>query len=202
MKRWSSITTGLLVIALTAFGFASSATGQADAGWVTLIDGATGLDNWDRVGDANWRAVEGAIQADKKTGTAAGFLVTKKSYKDFQVRVEFWASDDANSGIYMRCADGKAPTDKTCYEANIFDQRPDPTYGTGAIVHIAAVSPMPKAGGKWNTYDITVKGKRLTVTLNGAKTVDIEDDKFASGPIALQYGAGVVKFRKVQIKPL
>ena len=202
MKRWSSITPGLLVIALTVFGFAGSSAGQADAGWITLIDGATGLDNWDRVGDANWRAVEGAIQADKKTGTAAGFLVTKKSYKDFQIRVEFWASDDANSGIYMRCADGKAPTDKTCYEANIFDQRPDPTYGTGAIVHIAAVSPMPKAGGKWNTYDITVKGTRLTVTLNGAKTVDIEDDKFSSGPIALQYGAGVVKFRKVQIKPL
>ena len=102
----------------------------------------------------------------------------------------------------MRCADAQAPTDKTCYEANIFDQRPDPTYGTGAIVHIAAVSPMPKAGGKWNTYDITVKGTRLTLTLNGVRTVDVEDSKFPSGPIALQYAAGVMKFRKVQIKPL
>src|SRR3972149_5602237 len=202
MKRCSSITTGLLVIALMAFGFASSSYGQADAGWITLIDGGTGLDNWNRVGDANWRAAEGAIQADQKTDKAASFLVTKKSYTDFQIRVEFWASDDANSGIYMRCADGKAPTDKTCYEANIFDQRPDPTYGTGAIVHIAAVSPMPKAGGKWNTYDITVKGTRLTVTLNGVRTVDVEDSKLPTGPIALQYAAGVVKFRKVQIKPL
>ena len=158
MKRWSSVTTGLLVIALTAFGCAGSPYGQADAGWITLIDGATGLDNWIRVGDANWRAVDGAIQADKKTEQASSFLVSKNSYTDFQIRVEFWASDDANSGIFMRCADPKAPTDKTCYEANIFDQRPDPTYGTGAIVHIAAVSPMPKAGGKWNTYDITVKG--------------------------------------------
>jgi len=202
MKRWSSVTTGLLVIAVTAFGFASSSYGQADAGWITLIDGATGLENWNRVGDANWRAAEGAIQADQKTDKAASFLVTKKSYTDFQIRVEFWASDDANSGIYMRCADPKTPTDKTCYEANIFDQRPDPTYGTGAIVHIAAVSPMPKAGGKWNTYDITVKGTRLTVTLNGVRTVDVEDSKLPTGPIALQYAAGVVKFRKVQIKPL
>jgi len=202
MKRWSTVATGLLVIALTAFGFASSSYGQADAGWITLIDGATGLDNWNRVGDANWRAVDGAIQADQKTEKGNSFLVTKNSYTDFQIRVEFWASDDANSGIFMRCADPKAPTDKTCYEANIFDQRPDPTYGTGAIVHIAAVSPMPKAGGKWNTYDITVKGTRLTLTLNGARTVDVEDSKFASGPIALQYAAGVMKFRKVQIKPL
>jgi len=202
MKRWSSVTTGLLVIAVTAFGFASSSYGQADAGWITLIDGATGLENWNRVGDANWRAAEGAIQADQKTEQASSFLVSKNSYTDFQIRVEFWASDDANSGIYMRCADPKTPTDKTCYEANIFDQRPDPTYGTGAIVHIAAVSPMPKAGGKWNTYDITVKGTRLTVTLNGVRTVDVEDSKLPTGPIALQYAAGVVKFRKVQIKPL
>ena len=202
MKRWSSVTTGLLVIAVTAFGFASSSYGQADAGWITLIDGATGLENWNRVGDANWRAAEGAIQADQKTEKANSFLVSKNSYTDFQIRVEFWASDDANSGIFMRCVDAQAPTDKTCYEANIFDQRPDPTYGTGAIVHIAAVSPMPKAGGKWNTYDITVKGTRLTVTLNGVRTVDVEDSKLPTGPIALQYAAGVVKFRKVQIKPL
>ena len=202
MKRWSSVTTGLLVIAVTAFGFASSSYGQADAGWITLIDGATGLENWNRVGDANWRAAEGAIQADQKTEQASSFLVSKNSYADFQIRVEFWASDDANSGIFMRCVDAQAPTDKTCYEANIFDQRPDPTYGTGAIVHIAAVSPMPKAGGKWNTYDITVKGTRLTLTLNGVRTVDVEDSKFPSGPIALQYAAGVMKFRKVQIKPL
>jgi hypothetical protein len=42
----------------------------------------------------------------------------------------------------------------------------------------------------------------LTVTLNGVRTADASDDKFASGPVGLQYAAGVVKFRKVQIKPL
>jgi hypothetical protein len=86
---------------------------------------------------------------------------------------------------------------------NIFDQRPDPSYGTGAIVNVAKVVPMPKAGGQWNVYEITAKGPKFTVTLNGTKTVDgAEDSKFASGRIALQYGAGVVKFRKVQVKPL
>lgn len=84
---------------------------------------------------------------------------------------------------------------------NIFDQRPDPTYGTGAIVNVAKVSPMPKAGGHWNTYEITAKGPTFTVTLNGIRTVDnAQDNKFASGRIALQYGAGVVKFRKVEIR--
>jgi hypothetical protein len=38
-------------------------------------------------------------------------------------------------------------TDRSCYEVNIFDQRKDPTYGTGGIVHFVEVNPMPKAGG-------------------------------------------------------
>jgi hypothetical protein len=201
MKRLTFISMGLLVIVFTVASCAMQPSGQTDAGWITLLDGAKGLENWNRIGTANWTASEGAVQADKSE-KGAGFLVSKNSYGDFMIRVEFWASDDANSGIFMRCADPKTITDKSCYEANIFDQRPDPSYGTGAIVHIAKISTMPKAGGKWNTYEITAKGPRLTVVLNGVQTVDVQDSKFARGPIALQWGRGVVKFRKVQIKPL
>jgi hypothetical protein len=165
------------------------------------------LDNWDRVGDANWRAEDNAIVADKGKG---GFLVSKNSYKDFQLRAEFWADHTANSGIYMRCADPKVITDKSCYEANIFDQRPDPTYGTGGIVHIAPVSSMHKAGGRWNTYEVTAVGPQLTVVLNGVQTAKVQHSQFVQGPIALQYGSlppkgdpgGAIKWRKVQIKPL
>ena len=172
------------------------------SGWTTLLDGTRGMENWNPVGDANWRAVDGVIQADKRAGKTPGYLVSKQSYGDFQARVEFWASDDANSGIFMRCADPKEITDKTCYEANIFDQRPDPTYATGGIVWVAKPMVAQKAGGKWNTYDITLRGSRLQVTLNGQRTVDVEHSQLKSGPIALQYGSGVVKFRKVQIRPL
>jgi hypothetical protein len=175
---------------------------QKDAAWVTLLDGPKGLDNWDQIGTANWAVVDGVVQADKRLGKEAGFLVSKKSYNDFMIRAEFWASNDANSGIFMRCQDPKKITDKSCYEANVYDQRPDPSYGTGAIVNFAKVSPMPKAGGKWNTFDITAKGPQIVVVLNGVKTVELRDSSFRAGPIALQYGAGVVKFRKVQIRPL
>ena len=203
MNGLSRITAMLFVPALLlAIGCASLPSGQADAGWITLLDGATGLDDWTRVGDANWRAVDGAILADRKTGKASSFLLSRNSYSNFQLRAEFWVSDDANSGIYLRCADPGNLSEKTCYEANIFDQRPDPAYGTGAIVNIAAVSPMPKAGGKWNLYEITVSGTHLAVTLNGVRTVEAQDDTFAAGPIALQYAAGTVKFRKLQIRPL
>ena len=56
--------------------------------------------------------------------------------------------------------------------------------------------------GKWNTFEITAQGKRMIVTLNGSKMVDVEHAAHARGPIALQYGAGIVKFRNVQIKAM
>jgi hypothetical protein len=172
------------------------------AGWQTLIDGARGLENWTSVGGANWRAEDGTIMADRRPGTDSTFLVSRNSYRDFELHAEFWVSEDGNSGIYMRCSDARPITDRTCYEANLFDRRPDPSYGTGAIVHLAKVDPMPKAGGKWSTYDITVKGNRISVVLNGVKTAEAEDSKLASGPVALQYAGGSIKFRKVQIRPL
>jgi len=184
-----------------AITLAGCSTTSSQTGWTTLIDGTKGLDNFTRVGEANWSASDGAVQATQGGKTAA-YLVSKESYKDFTMRVEFWASDDANSGVFVRCQNRAEITDENCYEANIFDQRPDPTYGTGAIVKVAKVSPMPKAGGKWNVYEITLKGTQLVLVLNGVKTVDVQDSKLPSGPFALQWGQGTIKFRKVEIKPL
>lgn len=180
--------------------FMQPAMSQSD-GWVTLLDSSK-MGDWDRVADANWEMKDGALTADKLAGKDPAYLVSKTSYKDFQIKAEFWADEAANSGIFIRCTNPKVIGANTCYEVNIFDKRPDPSYGTGAIVDFAKVNPMPKAAGKWNTFEITAKGPKLTVILNGEKTADIEDSKFADGPIALQYGSGVVKFRKVQIKPL
>jgi len=77
MQRLSAFIAGSLVILASIFGCAQMS--GSDAGWVTLIDGAGGLDNFDRIGDANWRAEDGAIVADKGKG---GFLVSRNSYKD------------------------------------------------------------------------------------------------------------------------
>jgi hypothetical protein len=177
------------------------ATSQ-EAGWTTLFDGMD-LDGWDQVGGSNWHVADGAIVADTMIDKKEpGYLVTKKSYKNFVVRVEFMSSDDANSGIYFRCLDAKNITDRTCYEANIFDQRADPSYGTGAITRHVEVDPMPKAGGKWNTYEVTANGRDITVVLNGQTTAKLRNGMFDEGPIALQHGAGAIKFRKVQVKPL
>lgn len=181
MKRRSLFySAGMLVIALAISGCATMGSDR-----VTLIDGEKGLDNFNRVGDANWRAESGAIVADKGMG---GYLVSKNAYKDFEIRAEFWADHTTNSGIHFRASDPNKIADSNSYEANIFDQRPVPSYGTGAITNIAMVDPMPKVGGKWNTYEIYAKGSEITVKLNGAVTVSIRDSRYASGPIALQFG--------------
>ena len=199
--RAITLAAGLFIAAFAAVHNPSPASAQTGEGWTILLD-EKNMGDWDQVGESNWRLEDGAVVADKMAGNQAGFLVSKKAYKDFMLHVEFWASDDANSGIYMRCQDPKKLTDKSCYEANIFDQRKDPTYGTGGIVHFAEVNPMPKSGGKWNTYEITVKGRQITVVLNDQKTAALSNNLFAEGPIALQHGAGVFNFRKVAIKPL
>jgi hypothetical protein len=191
-----------LTIAAVAIHAGPRAAAQTGPGWISLFDGKTIGGEWDRVGETNWRVEDGAIVADKRASQTPAHLVTKTKYKDFQVYVEFWASDDANSGIFLRCQDPKNIGDRSCYEVNIFDQRKDPTYGTGGIVHFVEVNPMPKAGGKWNTYEITAKGRQITVVLNGQKTAELHNGLFAEGLLTLQHGEGVIKFRKVAIKPL
>jgi hypothetical protein len=201
MKRITAVT-ACVAIGLSAMNMIRSASSQSESGWVTLVDGSK-MGDWDRVGDANWAMKDGALFADKLlSGKDLAYLVSKTPYKDFQIKAEFWVDDEANSGIFIRCDNTKVIDGKTCYEVNIFDKRPDPAYGTGAIVDVAKVDPMPKAGGKWNSYDITAKGTHFTVLLNGQKTADVDDSKHAAGPIALQYGSGIVKFRKVQIREL
>ena len=200
MKRLA-MAAPVIALAVTA------CAGLGGAEWTTLLDGENGLDNFYRIGDANWRAEGGAIVADKGKG---GFLLSKYQDGDFELRAEFWPADNANSGIYMRCSDVNNVTDKTCHEANIFDQRPDQTFATGGIVHLGKVLQPVKAGSKWNTYEITAKGSRITVVLNGVKTAEIDNAQHLKGPIGLQYGTlppkgepgGIIKFRKVQIRTL
>lgn len=202
MKRFMA----LLALAFTLFAAGCAMT--PENGWTALIDGDKGLENFDRIGDANWRAEGGAIVADKAKGSS--HLVTKKSYKDFEIYAEFWADTTTNSGIFMRAQNPKLIGANNAYEVNIYDQRPGQEYSTGAIVDFAQVrQPYPKAGGKWNTYEVYVKGTEIVVKLNGNVTVATNNDKFKEGPFSLQFAngpkdapGGPIKWRKVLVRQL
>ena len=195
MRKLRSIAAALLLTALAAAGCAQP--GRSGAGWVTLFDGRH-FDNFTLVGDANWRIVEGLAQAD----AGNGYLVSKQSYRDFELRADVWVDESANSGILIRIQDAANITPWTSYEVNLFDRTPNAGYGTGSIVGFAKVERRREAGGNWSTLLISAKGSHLVVRLNGAETANIHDAKFAAGPFALQRAAGVVKFRKVEVRPL
>lgn len=168
-----------------------------EEGWQILLNGSD-LSGWQVVGDANWRVEDRAARADRST--AASFLVSEDRFGDFDLELEFWVDPEANSGVFLRCQDAGTITDTSCYEANIFDTRPDQTYRTGSIVNVAEPAEFVYTGGQWNRLKITADGPRLQVTLNGRAMVDTKDSRFSSGPIALQYAAGRVMFRNVRIR--
>jgi 3-keto-disaccharide hydrolase len=196
MTRTLALTVTLVLLGFAGLQPSYNASGQA-GDWKTILDGKS-MSGWNVVGNANWSVADGAVQASMGTG----FLVTPMSYTDFQITAEFWVTDDANSGIFIRCEDPKTINAMNAYEVNIFDKRPDQAYRTGGIVDVAKPMAMITTGGKWNTIDITARGAKMTVLINGMKMVDVEDKTHARGAIALQYGAGTVKFKNVRLKTL
>ena len=196
MKRHSSVCMILFCLSMLVAGCAS---GPQSQGWITLFDGSS-LDHWNRIGEANWSLDDGAVMADKG-GKTPSYLVSKESYGDFDLSVEFWATADANSGVFLRASDPAKVGAATAYEVQIADARTDGS-GTGAITDLAKVLPPLKTAGQWNRFEITARGTQLTVILNGKPVASAQSTKYARGPIALQHVTGTVKFRRVEIRPL
>ena len=185
-----------LPVAAAAFLLAACESMSGD-GW---MDMSGSFDGWNRVGDANWRIENGEFVADNSSGIS--HLVTAESYDDFQIQLEFWNHEGANSGVFMRISEPENINDRNAYEANIYDNRPDQSGRTGGIPNFLPPEAIVNTWDQWNTYDITMEGDHIVIYLNGVKTVDSNDDTFASGPISLQYGSGTIKFRNVRIRRL
>ncbi|MEX2367339.1 MAG: DUF1080 domain-containing protein [Pseudohongiellaceae bacterium] len=190
---------GMMVMLASCTQPADSAAGNMAAGDAdNWVDMSGSFDGWRQLGSANWRIENGEFVAD----SGNGHLVTERDYDDFQIQLEFWADEGANSGVFYRISNPDAVADSSAYEANIFDTRPDQSGRTGGIVNFAAPVVLINTPGRWNTYDITANGTSFKIKLNGVTTVVLEDDTYDSGPISLQYGSGLVKFRNVRIREL
>jgi hypothetical protein len=82
MKRWAIMLVAALAICVIGLRHHSrQAIAQANAGWTVLFDGKT-MNGWNPIGTANWKVEDGALVADNGNG----FLVSKDSYTDFQLR--------------------------------------------------------------------------------------------------------------------
>lgn len=182
-----------------------SAGAAEDAAAAAPATGESPLPGWVTIGDATW-TLEGGEVVGVGAAEGASFLATQEVYEDFNIKLEFMITNPGNSGVYFRCEDMTAIADTRCYEANIFDDRPDQSGRTGAIVNIAPPQvEIDGQDGQWHSYDITMQDGHITVVLDGQTTVDVEDDTHTTpSPIALQLGQGdnVVRFRNIEITPL
>jgi hypothetical protein len=182
-----------------------------EAGFVPLFDGKT-LAGW--AGDDDlWKAEEGMIVGDSAGIKQNEFLATKKSYGDFELRLEFrLRRGEGNSGIQFRSKRVPDSSEVSGYQADIGEKYWGCLYDESRRnkVLVQAPAKLEQALHKedWNTYLIRAVEDRITLVLNGVTTVDYrESDAEISreGIIALQVHAGGplrVEFRKLRIKEL
>ena len=115
------LTAGLFVLGalgIAACQQAAETPGPVKDGWITLFGGVDLL-NFNRLGPADWQLIDDYVEGD---GYMGSFLVTKDSFSDFELVLDFWPSSDANSGVFMRCEGPDAIANETCIELNCFQR--------------------------------------------------------------------------------
>ncbi|HWA96933.1 MAG TPA: DUF1080 domain-containing protein [Pirellulales bacterium] len=166
-------------------------------GWILLFDGET-LYGWQPTSDADWKVADGVISAS--TGSP-GFLNTTSEFGDFQLRVDFRATPETNSGVFLRNPDQPKSAAIDCYELNIADEQISP-FPTGSFVERQKASDY-RLSTDWQTFDVRAEGGHFTVELDGRRVLDYSDAKpLGRGKIGLQFRAGKIEFRNVKLKPL
>ncbi len=181
--------------------------GPAKPRWgkpVALI--SQGLSGWRLRNDKYpgcWSVADGVL-VNKKPCTD---IISDNKYQNFKLHVEFNLGEpNANSGVYLR---GR-------YELQIEDSvgKPPEAHGMGAVYGLLTPKTnASKKAGEWQTYDITVLGRKVTVVLNGETVIDGEDipgptggaldsDEGQPGPLMLQGDHGVVSYRNITLTPL
>ena len=197
---------GVLLLAL-----AGCVTGSGEP----LFNGRD-LDGWVAVGSAAWRVEEGVIvggqDGDPKR---SGLLATKKSFRDFDLRLEFMIDEHGkyNSGVYLRNDPGTGR--RSGYQVNIGRGAAGEYCGglyTDRWLAKGDESDTIRKKLKWNRLRIRAVGPHVQVDLNGKQVVDFTDPEpkpklLQRGVIGFQtYGAeghaGWVKFRNIRIREL
>jgi len=189
----SALRLAFAAVAIAAVTVARPVPAQSN-GWVSLI--GKDLSNWDVTGTADWKIGGGIIEATK----ARGFLLTKQSYTDFDLRGEVYALADSNGGFLFRITNPKDPGIENGYEFNINDNRADQTGRTGSIVNVAKPLFKFDSAKKWTKVEISARGPHMTGKLDGKLVTEADDTKYPSGPVSLQAAGGLIRYRNVQIR--
>lgn len=170
---------------------------------IALFDGKD-LAGWkpSAAGPPYWTVKNGAIVSPGHGPE----LINSRKFQDFKLHVEFKCDKDSNSGVYLR---GR-------YEVQVETDSVDepPSHHTGGVYGFLAPTPeQPRTPDVWQTFDITLIGRRVTVVLNGKTVIDnkeipgitggaLDSHEAEPGPIYLQGSEkGHVAYRSIVITP-
>ncbi|MCU0342097.1 MAG: DUF1080 domain-containing protein [Spirosomaceae bacterium] len=170
------------------------------------------LTGWRIHGTEKWYVEKGELVCESGPDKGYGYLATEKSYKNFELSVQFKQGANGNSGVFFRSTIAPGSTKISGWQVEVAPPNHDTggiyeSYGRGWLIQI----PDDKEGflkfGEWNTLKIRAEGARVQTWLNGNMMVDLTDEKIgaANGSIALQIhdGGGIkVNWRKLVVKEL
>ena len=160
------------------------------------------LDGWHASKKKNQWVAENGIMKCPQSGAN---IITDQTFNDFKLHIEFRYPEGSNSGVYLR---GR-------YEIQVEDNRgqePLSTFFGGIYGFITPNEMAAKAPGEWQTYDVTLVGRKVTVVANGKKIITdqiipgitggaLDSKEGEPGPIMLQGDHGPVEYRNIIIRP-
>jgi hypothetical protein len=167
---------------------------------IPLFDG-NDLKGWHAMGENQWQAAAGVLKSPRSGSN----IVSDARFSDFKLHIEFRYPAGSNSGVYLR---GR-------YELQIEDTggKEPPNNQLSAIYGFLAPSEMAgKAADEWQTYDVVLVGRMVTVIFNGVTVIcnqeipgitggAIDSKEAEPGPIYLQGDHGPIEFRRIEITP-
>lgn len=167
---------------------------------VRLFNG-TDLKGWHAMGENQWKAENGILRSPRSGSN----LVTDDSFTDFKLHIEFRYPKGSNSGVYLR---GR-------YELQIMDSKgSEPLKDLFGAVYgfISPAEMVAKEPGEWQSYDVTLIGRMVTVIANGKTIIcnqeipgitggAIDSKEGEPGPLLIQGDHGPVEFRNVLLTP-
>jgi len=160
------------------------------------------LDGWQAMGENQWVVKDGILTSEKSGAN----LVSNEKYNDFKLHIVFRYPEGSNSGVYLR---GR-------YEVQIADNiglEPSSILFGGIYGFLTPNEMVAKPAGKWQEYDITLIGRRVTIIANGKEIITnqnipgmtggaLDNNEAEAGPFLIQGDHGPVEFRTIEVTPI
>ncbi len=171
--------------------------------WGKQVKLFSGIDlkGWHTEGENQWQAKNGILSSPRPGSN----FISDQKFNDFKLHIEFRYPAESNSGVYLR---GR-------YEIQVADNKgmePLKDYFGAIYGFIAPLEMVAKAPGEWQTYDVTLVGRTVSLVANGVQVICNQDipgitggamdsNEGEPGPIMLQGDHGTIEYRNILITP-